>query len=246
LVYASCWLKRHHPAEFLAALLNSQPMGFYTASQLVQDAKRHGVEVRPVDVSNSEWDCTLEDLPGEPAVRLGLRMVDKLKSESALRIMSERVAQPFDSAEDLSIRAGLEQHEMQLLAAADALRSLSGHRRQQVWDATALQSRPALLREVPVLEDLLDLPAAPEAEEVTWDYATLGLTLRKHPLEFLRPALRKRRVVSSGELWDLPNGRIVHYCGIVALRQQPSTSNGVIFVSLEDEYGQVQAIVWSA
>ncbi len=246
LVYASCWLKRHAPAEFLAALLNAQPMGFYSASQLVQDAKRHGVEVRPVDVSCSDWDCTLEDLPAAPAVRLGLRLIDKLRTDAALRIMSERMAQPFESAEDLAIRAGLEQHEMQLLAAADALQSLSGHRRQQVWDATALLSRPALLREAPVQEDLLELSPAPEAEEVTWDYATLGLTLRKHPLELLRPALNKRRLMSSRDLANLPNGRAVRYAGIVTLRQQPSTANGTIFVSLEDEHGPVQAIVWKS
>lgn len=246
LVYASCWLKKHHPAEFLAALLNSQPMGFYSASQLVQDAKRHGVEVRPVDVSHSEYDCTLEDLPGPPAVRLGLRMIDKLRTESALRIVAERMGAPFNSAEDLSIRAGLEVHEMQLLAAADALLSLSGHRRQQVWDATALRSRPALLREAPVQEDLLELPPAPEAEEVVFDYATLGLTLRKHPLELLRPALNKRRLLSSRDLANMPNGRAVRYCGIVTLRQQPSTANGTIFISLEDEHGPVQAIVWKS
>lgn len=246
LVYASCWLKHHHPAEFLAALLNSQPMGFYSASQLVQDAKRHGVEVRPVDVSYSEYDCTLEDLPARPAVRLGLRMIDKLRTESALRIVAERMATPFDSAEELSVRVGLELHEMQLLAAADALRSLSGHRRQQVWDATALRSRPALLREAPVQEDLLELPPAREAEEVVWDFKTLGLTLRKHPLEFLRPALRKRRLSSSQDLAAIPNGRKVSYAGLVTLRQQPSTANGTIFVSLEDEHGPVQAIVWKS
>lgn len=246
LVYASCWLKKHHPAEFLAALLNSQPMGFYSASQLVQDAKRHGVEVRPVDVSYSEYDCTLEDLPGPPAVRLGLRMIDKMRTESALRIVAERMAFPFETAEELSIRAGLEQHEMQLLAAADALQSLSGHRRQQVWDATALRSRPALLRDAPVQENLLELPAAPEAEEVVWDYATLGLTLRRHPMELLRPLLKKRKLQSSRELANLPNGRAVRYCGIVTLRQQPSTANGTIFISLEDEHGPVQAIVWKS
>lgn len=246
LVYASCWLKKHHPAEFLAALLNSQPMGFYSASQLVQDAKRHAVEVRPVDVSYSEFDCTLEDLPRAPAVRLGLRMIDKLRTDAALRIVAERMASPFNSAEELSMRAGLEQHEMQLLAAADALHSLSGHRRQQVWDATALRSRPALLREAPVQEDLLELPPAPEAEEVVFDYATLGLTLRKHPLELLRPTLRKRKLLSAHDLSRLPNGRRVSYAGLVTLRQQPSTANGTIFVSLEDEHGPVQAIVWKS
>ncbi len=128
-------------------MLNSQPLGFYSPSQLVQDAKRHEVEVRPVDVMRSELDCTLEDLPYAPAVRLGLRMIDKLKTESAQRIVAARAERPFESAEDLARRAGLEQHEMKLLAAADALMSSSGHRRQQVWDAAALRSVPILMRD---------------------------------------------------------------------------------------------------
>ena len=135
LVYASCWIKCHHPAEFLAAMLNSQPLGFYSASQLVQDAKRHGVEVRRVDLMSSEWDCTLEGLPHPPAVRIGLCLVVGLKAESALRILKARRERPVDGAEDLARRAEIEQHEMTLLAAADALMSLAGHRRQQVWEA---------------------------------------------------------------------------------------------------------------
>jgi len=246
LVYACSWIKRHHPAEFLAALLNSQPMGFYTPSQLVQDAKRHGVEVRPADVMYSEYDCTLEDLPAPPAVRLGLRMIDKIRAASIERILAARAEQPFESAEDLAIRAGVEQHEMQQLAAADALLSLSGHRRQQVWDATALRSRPQLLREAPVLEDLLELPPAPEGEEIVFDYATLGLTLRRHPLALLRPSLARRGFITAQELWDQRDGRRVSYCGIVTVRQQPSTANGTIFLSLEDESGTVQVIAWKA
>jgi len=244
LVYASSWIKRHEPAAFLAALLNSQPMGFYSPSQLVQDARRHGVEVRPVDVLHSAVDCTLEDLRRKPAVRLGLRMVSGLKAGSAERIASERQAAPFDSAEELARRAGLEQHEMKLLAAADALASLSGHRRQQVWDAVALHAPPRLLREAPVDEDTLELPEAPEGEEIVWDYAATGLTLRRHPLALLRPKLKAKRLLSSQELRRVPNGREVRTCGIVTLRQQPDTANGTIFVSLEDEHGVVQVIVW--
>ena len=246
LVYASSWIKRHFPAEFLAALLNSQPMGFYTPSQLVQDAKRHGVEVRPADVMYSDADCTLEDFPGPPAVRLGLRMIDKIRAASMERILAARREQPFESAEDLAIRAGIEQHEMQQLAAADALLSLSGHRRQQVWDATALRSRPELLREAPVLEDLLELPPAPEGEEIVFDYATLGLTLRRHPLALLRPALAKRGFMPAEELWEQRDGRRVSYCGIVTVRQQPLTANGTLFLSMEDESGTVQVIAWKA
>jgi len=242
LVYASCWIKCHHPAEFLAAMLNSQPLGFYSPSQLAQDAKRHHVEIRPVDVMTSEVDCTLEDLPHAPAVRLGLGMVTKLKKESADRIVAARAQSPFDSAEDLARRAQLEQHEMKLLAAADALMSLSGHRRQQVWDATALRPHPKLLRDAPIDETPLELPEAPEGEEIVWDYASLGLTLRRHPLALLRPMLTRRGLKAAADLMDYEDGRIVHYCGIVTLRQQPETAKGTIFVSLEDETGVVQVI----
>jgi len=244
LVYASCWIKRHHPAEFLAAMLNSQPLGFYSPSQLVQDARHHEVEVRPADVMYSEVDCTLEGLPHPPAVRLGLRLIDQLRTDSAHRIVAARLQAPFDSAEDLALRANLELHEMKLLAAADALMSLSGHRRQQVWDAAALRKAPLLLREAPVNEDLLELPPAPEGEEVIWDYAAMGLTLRSHPLALLRPLLVKRRLMSAQELRDLPDGRLVRYCGIVTLRQQPETAKGTTFISLEDETGVVQVICW--
>jgi len=246
LVYASCWIKCHHPAEFLAAMLNSQPLGFYSASQLVQDAKRHGVQVRPADVMHSDYDCTLEGLPHPPAVRLGLRLIAGLKKESAERIVAARGERPFDSADDLPRRAELEQHEMRLLAGADALMSLSGHRRQQVWEALALKRPPELLREAPVNEDLLELPPAPEGEEIVFDYSTTGLTLRRHPLALLRPQLAKRQLMTAEERYRLPNGRLVRYCGIVTLRQQPDTAGGTIFVSLEDETGVVQVIVWKS
>ena len=244
LVYASCWLKCHHPAEFLAAMLNSQPLGFYSGSQLVQDAKRHGVEVRCVDVTHSDWDCTLEGLPHPPAVRLGLRMVVGLKAGSAIRILEARKEALFDGAEDLARRAGLEQNEMTLLAGADALMSLAGHRRQQVWEAAALRATPKLLRDAPVDEDYLELPEAPEGEEVVWDFAATGLTLRRHPLAILRPQLAAQGWKTAAELHDLPTGRLAHACGIVTVRQQPETAKGTMFVSLEDETGSVQVIVW--
>jgi error-prone DNA polymerase len=244
LVYASCWLKCHHPAEFLAALLNSQPLGFYSPSQLVQDAQRHGVEVRAVDVLYSDWDCTLEDLPSPPAVRLGLRLINGLKETSAMRIVQARAEAPFDDPEDLARRAQLEQHEMQLLAGADALKSLAGHRRQQVWQASALRRPPKLLHEAVVDEDFLELPAALEGEEVVHDYKTVGLTLRSHPLLLLRPVLAKRKLMRASDLERCPNGRWVRYAGIVTVRQQPETAKGTVFISLEDETGHVQVIVW--
>nr|WP_309826590.1 error-prone DNA polymerase [Paracidovorax wautersii] len=244
LVYASCWLKHHEPAAFLAAMLNSFPLGFYSPSQLVQDAIRHGVEVRPVDVMHSQVDCTLEELEHQPAVRLGLRMVAGLSADSAQRIEAARAAGPFTDAEDLARRARLELHEMKLLAAADALASLSGHRRQQVWEAAALHSLPELLQDAPVDEEVLELEAAREGEEVVWDYASVGLTLRSHPMKLLRSKLDRWKLKTSGELRRVPDGRVVRTAGIVTLRQQPDTANGTIFVSLEDEDGATQVIVW--
>jgi error-prone DNA polymerase len=241
LVYVSCWIKHHHPAEFLVAMLNSQPLGFYTPSQLVQDAQRHGVEVRPVDAVHSNVDCTLE---AGDAVRLGLRLVSGLKTESAERLVMARQRKPFTTTQDLARRANLDQPQMKLLAAADALAGLSGHRRQQVWDAAALRTAPELMKDAPVDEAPLALPEAPEGEAVVWDYDSLGLTLRRHPLALLRPQLAKRRLMSAEELNKAPNGRLVRHCGIVTLRQQPETASGVVFVSLEDETGVVQVIVW--
>ena len=264
LVYDSSWIKRHHPAEFLAGLLNSQPLGFYTPSQLVQDAKRHGVDVRPVDVMVSDWDCTLEEQgfdplspweragvragpePTMPAVRLGLRLISGLSHDEAKRLMFARKEAAFTDSEDLARRAALDQQAMQQLAAADALQSLSGHRRQQVWDAAALKTPPELLKEAPVDEDTLALPEAPEGEAIVWDYASLGLTLRRHPLALLRERLQARRFMTAASLKDAPDGRLVRACGIVTGRQQPETSKGVVFVTLEDETGVVQVIVWKA
>ncbi|MEG2878342.1 MAG: error-prone DNA polymerase [Comamonas sp.] len=244
LVYASSWIKRHEPAAFLAALLNSQPMGFYSASQLTQDARRHGVEVRPVDVMHSAFDCTLEDIEHRPAVRLGLRLIASLRGSSAARIEQERGRAPFDSAPELAQRCGLELHEMKALAAAGALATLSGHRRQQVWDAAALHAAPALLEEATIDEAQLELPEAPEGEEVLWDYASTGLTLRSHPMLLLRPRLDKYKLKTSQQLRRIADGRRVRTAGIVTLRQQPPTAKGTIFVTLEDEHGVTQVIVW--
>ena len=251
LVYDSCWIKRHHPAEVLAAMLNSQPLGFYSPSQLVQDAQRHGVQVRPADVSHSDWDCTLEDMPapdapGQPVVRLGLRLVSGLSQDEALRISAARRERPFTATEDMALRAQLDRHTLQQLAAADALHSLAGHRRQQVWDASALQAAPAILRRAPVNETALELDEAPEGEAIVWDYTSTGLTLRRHPLALLRERLNQRRFMTAEQLKASPDGRLVRACGIVTCRQQPGTSKGVVFVTLEDETGTVQVIVWRA
>ncbi|WIY36632.1 error-prone DNA polymerase [Paracidovorax citrulli] len=242
LVYASSWIKRHHPAAFLSALLNSQPMGFYSPSQLVQDARRHGVTVRAPDVLHSGWDCTLEDLPHRPAVRLGLRLVNGLGQAAAERIEAARAERPFQDVEDLALRADLDQPTLRVLAGGDALASLAGHRRQQVWDAAGQHAAPALLRDAPVGEAMLELPEAPEGDAVVQDYSALGLTLRSHPVALLRPQLG--RYHTAEQLANVGDGFRLAACGLVTLRQQPGTAKGTIFVSIEDETGTVQVIVW--
>ena len=243
LVYASAWIKCHYPAAFLAGLLNAQPLGFYSPSQLVQDAKRHGVAVRPPDVMHSDHDCTLE---APLTVRLGLRLVANLPKPAIQRIVQARQQGPFRSTEELALRAQLEQSDVRALASADALMSLSGHRRQQVWDSAALHRAPTLLREAPVNEARLALPHAPEGEEIVFDYAALGLTLRRHPLALLRPWLTEQRLMTSETLHARPHGRLARACGIVTVRQQPETAAGVVFVTLEDETGTVNVIVWKS
>lgn len=255
LAYLSAWLKCHEPAIFLAALLNSQPMGFYAPSQLVQDARRHAVEVRPVDVDHSGWDCTLEPAsPGsapsdahhrpQPAVRLGLRLVSGFSESAAGRIVAARRAAAFASLDDLAQRAGLDPQALQVLARADALQGLAGHRRQQAWQASGQPRRTALLADAPHREDPLTLPAPPEAEEITLDYASTQLTLRRHPLALLRPRLVQRGWRNARELGALKDGSRTWACGIVVGRQQPETAKGTIFVTLEDETGSVNVIVW--
>ncbi|URI11958.1 error-prone DNA polymerase [Aquincola tertiaricarbonis] len=250
LAYFSCWLKCHHPAIFLAAMLNSQPMGFYPPSQLVQDARRHDVEVRPVDVLHSHWDCTLEarsDSGRAPAVRLGLRLVSAMQEEAARRIVQAREQQPPADVDDLARRAGLDARLLQALARADALRGLAGHRRQQLWAAAGQAPARALLADAPVREaahEQPQLPLAPEGEDILLDYAATGLTLRRHPVALLRGRLQGRGWLSAEELGRLRGGARAWACGIVTMRQQPETAKGTIFVTLEDETGSVNVIVW--
>jgi error-prone DNA polymerase len=246
LVYVSSWFKRHEPACFLAAMLNSQPMGFYGPSQLVQDAQRHGVKVLPTDVMHSDWNCTMEQSGGTQTVRLGLCMVSGLPQSSALRAVAARLQSPCASVDDLARQASLDRGDLSALACADALKSLSGHRRQQVWDASVLQTAPLMLRDAPVNECRFDFPAASEGEEVRFDYASVGLTLRSHPLLMLRKQLSKMKLSSAAQLRELPSGRLVRACGIVTVRQRPQTAKGVMFITLEDETGSVNVIVWKA
>ncbi|MDH5536438.1 MAG: error-prone DNA polymerase, partial [Betaproteobacteria bacterium] len=279
LAYVSCWLKHHEPAAFLAAMLNSQPLGFYSASQLVQDARRHSVEVRPVDVTVSNWDCTLEppastiesesnnyvktysyentpaalrpDVAHEsrlsaPAVRLGLRMVKGLAKTTAERIIAARSAVPFESADDLARRARLDRRDLRNLAAAGALAALAGHRHAAHWASAGIEIASGLLADAPVREPPPQLAPPTESEDLVADYASLGLTLGRHPLALLRRRFARMRLVTAADLARLPHGRLTRTVGIVTCRQRPSTAKGVVFVTLEDETGYVNVVVWRA
>jgi error-prone DNA polymerase len=245
LVYSSAWLKRHEPAAFTCALINSQPMGFYAPAQLVRDARVHGVEVRPICVCNSDWDCTLERRPDdEPALRLGLRMVKGLGEEAAQRIMMARTQTAFASVQDLTLRAGLARRELEALADAGALRALSGNRHLTFWQvAGSEQELP--LAPVPLAPEATPLLAPPtEGQNIAADYRSHGLTLGRHPLALLREQLDQSSIVTSRSLEELPNGRTVRVAGIVTARQRPQSAGGVMFITLEDETGFVNLIVW--
>jgi len=245
LAYVSAWLKRHEPAAFLAALLNSQPMGFYTPSQLVQDARRHGVEARPVDALASEWDCTLETgADAHLAVRLGFLLVQGLSQTGAERIVAARRDRLFDSVEDLAHRAELNRHDLKCLAAAGALEALSGHRRHAFWQVAGIETGAHILRDAPVAETPAILPRPTEGENLVADYASTGLTLGRHPLALLRAHLSRMRFATADELKLLPGGTRARAAGIVTGRQRPSTASGTVFVTLEDETGYVNVIVW--
>jgi error-prone DNA polymerase len=245
LAYVSAWIKHYEPAAFLAALLNSQPMGFYSPSVLVQDAQRHGVEVRAVDVTVSDLDCTLERDRDPPAVRLGLRMVRGLTEAGAARIVAARNDRAFASVSELARRAALNRRDLAHLAAADALASLAGHRRNAHWLVAGAQPDRDLLREAPLQETLPLLAQPNEGEEIVADYRSLGLTLGRHPLALLRRRLERMRLASASQLKAMPNGKTARTAGIVTCRQRPGTAEGVVFVTLEDETGYTNVVVWN-
>jgi DNA-directed DNA polymerase III PolC len=248
LVYTSAWLKHYEPAAFCAALINSQPMGFYAPAQLVRDARSHGVEARAVDVSVSDWDCTLERrTDGRPALRLGLRMVKHLSGEGAARLLVARALRAFDSIADLAERAALDRRDLEALAAADALAALAGHRHRAVWQVTGVERAMPLLPAATALEEGIPMLRAPrEGQDILADYGSTGLTLRRHPLALLRDKLAKRGGLPTQELWDQPNGKRLITAGLVITRQRPGSAGGVTFVTLEDETGYVNLIVWNA
>ncbi|UCV30080.1 error-prone DNA polymerase [Ferribacterium limneticum] len=241
LVYASAWLKRHHPAAFLCGLLNSQPMGFYSPSMLIQDARRHGVSVLPPDVMVSNWDSHLDE---NGAVRLGLREISGFSKAVAERIAAVyRKEQPFSNVADLAERAGLQRRDLDLLAAADALQGLAGHRRQAAWAASAAVVQGDLFDGTPVFETEIELPAPNEGENLVADYRSLGLTLRCHPLTLLRQQLAERRFVSATDLKKAGHHALIRSAGIVVGRQRPGTATGIVFVTLEDESGLTNVVV---
>jgi error-prone DNA polymerase len=275
LVYASAWIKCHDPAAFAAALLNSQPMGFYAPAQLVADAQKHGVEVRPVDVNSSTWDCTLEPTampagphsPGGPhnsalALRLGFRMVKGLPQSAVDTIVQARSTGPFVSFDDVARRTGLSSALLSRLSKADAFGSLSLRRRQALWQSLPSQQLLPLFDssisnesardcdvESPHVHDArteeppVILPEPSPLSEVVADYRSVGLSLKDHPMRFLRPMLRRLRVLQASDLATHPANRRVKVAGLVLLRQRPSTAKGITFVTLEDETGQANLII---
>lgn len=247
LAYASSWLKCHEPAAFCCALLNSYPMGFYSPSQLIQDVQRHGVNILPVDIQVSGWDCTLEaNIPAtpQPALRLGLRLIKGLSKEIGLHIASQRPPGGYASLTDLQKRSSLAQRTLTLLADADALQRLTGNRRQARWEASGLSTVADLAGAASGEDGSVDLAAAHLGEEILSDYQSQGLTLRPHPLSLLRKALSKERLLSAAEISNCQQGQIARACGIVVGRQRPGSASGVTFVTLEDETGNVNVIVW--
>ena len=247
LTYASCWLKCHEPVAFACALINSWPMGFYSPDQILQDLRRHNIEILSVDVRYSDWDCSLEPGEGEqPALRMGLRMIRGLREDVGLRIQAERRDGQYTSVADLDRRAALDARSRELLADAGALRGLAGNRHQARWAMAGIEPQLALFEGIDSpAETPVALPVPSVAEDLQADYATVGTTLGPHPLELLRPQLKARRCRSSRELLDIEHGRYIRVAGLAIGRQRPGTATGVIFVTLEDEFGMVNVIVWA-
>ncbi len=245
LAYISSWLKLYHPAAFACALINSWPMGFYRPDQLLQDARRHDVEVLPVDVNCSEWDCTLEiSRKHDPRLRLGFRMVSGLSEKSVEILCKERESGLFASIEELASRVNISRSDMECMAAGDALRSLSGNRHAAFWSVSGIEKSLPLLPTTETESASVLLREPSESEEIFADYAHTGLTLRQHPVTLIRDFLNARGVKTSSALWQVENDRRVGVAGVVIGRQRPGTASGVVFVTLEDETGLTNVIVW--
>ena len=246
LTYASCWLKCHEPAAFACALINSWPMGFYSPDQILQDARRHHLQIRPVDVRASDWDCSLEPIIGaQPAIRMGLRMIKGFREDDARRIEAARAKGVFIDIADLGERARLDARAQEQLADAGALRGLAGDRHRARWEVAGVQKQLGLFAGLPRQEEeAVSLPKPTVGEDLLADYTSVGTTLGPHPLALLRGELKARRCRSSKELMDVEHGRPVSVAGLVTGRQRPGTASGVTFVTLEDEFGNVNVVVW--
>jgi len=245
LAYSSAWLKCHAPAEFTAAIINSLPMGFYAPAQLVRDARDHGVEVRPVDVTHSHWDCTLEpDQLQRPALRLGMRLVQGLSKTGVERIVTARSSAAFSSAQDLAARARLNRRDLEALAAANALAPLTGNRHQAAWSLAGVKDDAPLFQHLSVEEATPILRVPTEGQNISADYGSTGLTLRRHPLALLRERFIRRQIHTAQSLRDLQTHTHVRIAGLVLIRQSPGTAHNTTFMTLEDETGVVNVIIW--
>jgi error-prone DNA polymerase len=250
LVYASCWLKKHHPEVFACALLNSQPMGFYAPAQIVRDAREHGVEVRAADVNASLWDNRLEQAEGLPTLRLGFRQIDGFREEWAGRIAAARAAGPFPDVAEMARRAALPTSAMKLLAEADAFRSLGLDRRAALWRVSRLPDDDALpLFAFRRTEELPEerggiLPDMRLSEHVVTDYQLTGLSLKAHPMRFLRAAFAAAGALTCRALSEQPDGRRAVAAGVILVRQKPGSAKGVVFMTIEDETGVANVVVW--
>ena len=248
LVYISSWIKCHYPDIFAASLLNSQPMGFYQPAQIVIDAQKHGVKVLPVDVNHSEWDNTLEHKTGKYyAMRLGFRKVKGLREEEMKRLVDQRSG-GYQNINEL-LDAGVSLFSLERLADADVFRSIRLDRRQALWEVSALHDHPTgVFTGTPsqsVNEELIDLPAMSENEHVLQDYTSTALSLKAHPVSFVRPQLNKLKVVPTAALSKMKNGQFTKVCGLVTVRQRPGTAKGVLFITIEDETGFANLVVWA-
>jgi error-prone DNA polymerase len=244
LVYVSCWLKRHEPSAFTCALLNSQPMGFYSASQLVQDLKRHGADVHKADVNCSGWDSSLERAGDRPALRLGLRQIKGLSEEAGLAVVAGRKHTGYRSIQDLVERTGIRRRELGALAAAGALSGLDGHRHQVRWTVEGVEEATALFASMDRYEATPMLRRPTEGQDIVADYKSLGLTLERHPMALIRGHLDDFGYLATDSLKNLSSGRGIRVAGLVITKQRPGTASGVTFVTLEDETGYANLIVW--
>lgn len=249
LVYASSYVKHYYPEVFTAALLNAQPMGFYAPAQLVRDAKEHGVNIRPPDINDSDWDCTLE--PGRNnrcALRLGLRQVTGLSEDAARQMVANRGDRPYRDPSDLWRRSGLSRKQIVALARADAFASLGLTRRDVLWAVRGFSDGQLPLLDTESgacdFEPAVALPALTLGEQVVDDYSSFSMSLRSHPMELLRATLAQRGMSSTETLKTSKNGQLLTLAGLVLVRQRPGTASGVVFVTLEDEFGIANLVVW--